>query len=442
MKPRRRLSLEARLLLAVLPLLLISILLALLLMLWLEDLQLAIPLTLVVMVPLSLIAVRWWAAPTLALFRALSGTVSSFRDADFSFSIHYEGNDELGDLVAAHNQLSQVLREERQNLFQRELLLDTVVQNTPVALVLTQERGHVVYANLAARSLFNSGRRLEGTNFNEIVDTAPAALRDALRAGGDRLFSFEDAGAEETFHLASRDFRLNGRQHTLHLFKRLTQELARQEVATWKKVIRVISHELNNSLAPISSMAHSGRELLRRGDHERLARVFAAIEERVQHLDSFIGGYASFAKLPNPRLQPVPWPSLVERIQAHCEVRLQGSLPEAPALLDASQIEQVLINLIKNAHESGSAADAVEMSVREAGSLVRIEIADRGSGMSEAVLESALLPFYSTKRSGTGLGLALAREIAEAHGGRIALGNRPGGGASVTLIVPRPPASG
>src|SRR5690606_21727966 len=123
---------------------------------------------------------------------------ASFRDNDFSTSLHYPNNDELGDLVAEHNALARVLREERQNLFQRELLLDTVVQNTPVALVLTEARGHVVYANLAARQVFNAGRRLDGQLFAERLQEAPAPLREALAAGGDRLFGFELDGNEET----------------------------------------------------------------------------------------------------------------------------------------------------------------------------------------------------------------------------------------------------
>ena len=120
----------------------------------------------------------------------------------------------------------------------------------------------------------------------------------------------------------------------------------------------------------------------------------------------------------------------------HCRFRLSGKLPDAPGRFDAAQVEQVLINLIKNAHEAGGTDDEVTLSIREAGSELRIEVADRGPGMSEAVLAQALLPFYSTKRSGTGLGLALAREISEAHGGRIALANRESGGLRVTLILP------
>jgi two-component system nitrogen regulation sensor histidine kinase NtrY len=338
--------------------------------------------------------------------------------------------------VAAHNELAQVLREERQNLFQRELLLDTVIQNTPVALVLTEPRGHVVYGNLAARQLFNEGRKLEGRPFAEIIAEAPASLREALGEARDRLFTFEYGGHDETYHLSRRGFQLNGRPHQLYLFKRLTVELSRQEVATWKKVIRVISHELNNSLAPISSLAHSGAELARRGDTERLPRVFATIEERARHLDSFIRGYAGFAKLPIPRVETVQWPDFLASLQGQYPFQFDGEMPDAPAQFDPAQLQQALINLLKNAHESGSAPDQVRLSLRRMPGAIRIEVSDRGPGMSEAVLANALVPFYSTKRSGTGLGLALAREIAEAHGGRLALANRDGGGLSVSLSLP------
>jgi signal transduction histidine kinase len=212
-------------------------------------------------------------------------------------------------------------------------------------------------------------------------------------------------------------------------------------VQTWKKVIRVISHELNNSLAPLASLAHSGSELVRRGQSDRLPQILDTIGERTRHLESFILGYARFAKLPAPRVQAVAWETFVARLAAQVPFRLAGPLPAAPAQFDTAQMEQALLNLLKNAHESGSRPDAVELQVKEAQDAVRIDVLDRGSGMSDAVLTNALVPFYSTKRSGTGLGLALAREIAEAHGGRILLANRDGGGLAVTLILPALPAS-
>ncbi len=371
----------------------------------------------------------------LSLFRALSGSVASFRDGDFSFSVARRSHDELDDLVEAHNELGRVLREERQSLFQRELLLDTVVQNTPTALLLTESRGAIVYGNIAARQLFHDGRKVEGLRFAQLMEHTPSPLREALGEGRDRLFSFEHAGQEETFHLARRDFHLNGRVHTLYMFKRLTAELNRQEVATWKKVIRVISHELNNSLAPITSLAHSGAELLRREDYAKLGRIFDTIEERARHLHGFLRGYSSVAKLPVPELEPVEWAPFLWRLQQHYGFR-RGPIPSEPARFDPAQVEQALINVLKNAHESGSAIDEVTLSVRQLGRMVRVEVSDRGPGMSDAVLANALVPFYSTKRTGSGLGLALAREIAEAHGGRISLANREGGGLMVSLSLP------
>jgi len=401
---------------------------------------LAAALCLACVIPIAIITVRSQVQPILSLFRALEGTVTSYRDGDFSFSLHWPQNDELADLIRAHNDLGNVLREQRRDLVQRELLLDTMVQNTPVAMLLVadvpQRAGAVVYANLAARQLLADGRKLEGHALDELLAHASPALGEALARGGDGLFTAGEGEDEQVYHLARSSFSLNGRKHELLLLRHLTAELRRQEVQTWKKVIRVISHELNNSLAPLASLAHSGAELVRRGQTERLPQILETIGERTRHLERFILGYARFAKLPTPRLERCDWPAFIARLASQVPFRLEGELPPEPALLDQAQLEQALLNLLKNAHESGSAPGDVALQVRRAQDLLRIEVVDRGSGMNEAVLTNALVPFYSTKRSGTGLGLALAREIAEAHGGRILLSNRDGGGLAVTMILP------
>jgi two-component system, NtrC family, nitrogen regulation sensor histidine kinase NtrY len=395
--------------------------------------------------PISIITIRSQLQSMLSLFRALTGTVASYRDGDFSFSLHWPQNDELSDLVAAHNALGDVLRQQRLDLVQRELLLDTMVQNTPVAMLLVSESGPVVYANIAARQLLNEGRKLEGHRLGDVLAKASPALVEAMARGGDGLFTTRDGGKvdeidhldeEEVYHLARRSFNLNGRRHELLLLRQLTMELRRQEVQTWKKVIRVISHELNNSLAPLTSLAHSGAELVRRGQTERLPQILETIEERTRHLESFILGYARFAKLPAPRLEPQHWPAFLARLSQQVDFTLAGEPPAEPCAFDPAQLEQALLNLLKNAHESGSPAAQVSLEVRRLHEAVRIDIQDRGPGMSDTVLTNALVPFYSTKRSGTGLGLALAREIAEAHGGRITLANRDGGGLAVTIILP------
>ncbi len=392
--------------------------------------------SLLCLVPLAVITIRAQLQHQLSLYRALTGTVTSYRDGDFSFSLHWPQNDELSDLVAAHNELGHVLREQRLGLVQRELLLDTMVQHTPVAMLLVTDNDTIVFANLAARQLVNEGRKMEGLRLQELLARVEPALRDALGRGGDGLFTIGDSEGEEVFHLARRSFSLNGRPHELLLLRQLTQELRRQEVQTWKKVIRVISHELNNSLAPLTSLAHSGAELVRRGQTERLPQILATIEERTRHLESFILGYARFAKLPTPRLDQQDWRSFLAALSEQVQFKLMGEVPEEAHAFDAAQMEQALLNLLKNAHESGSPPDEVALELRRLQGLLRIEVQDRGPGMSEAVLANALVPFYSTKRSGTGLGLALAREIAEAHGGRITLANRDGGGLAVTLILP------
>ena len=402
-----------------------------------QPLWLATALTLLALAPLvawsgSRLTARW--SRTAA---ALNDGIMSLKDRDFSVSVRTATVDEMGALVAAYNDLGDKLRVERQSLYQRELMLDTVIQTTPLALVLTNEADAVLYSNATARQLFGEGHKLEGERFTRYLDAAPMPLREAIGRGGDNLFTLELGGEPQVYHVSQRRFLLNAVPHRLLLLKQLTREINSQEVATWKKVIRVIAHELNNSLAPISSLAHSGQILVKAPPNpDQLTRVFETIEERARHLAGFIEGYAQFAKLPQPRLAPVPWAVLVERLRVVVPFTLSGPLPRRPASFDSAQVEQALINLLKNARESGSPTDDIELAVAPAAHGFAIEIRDRGAGFSAAALEHALVPFYSTKAAGTGLGLTLCREIVEAHGGRLRIANRQGGGALVTLWLP------
>ncbi|MBI3285505.1 MAG: ATP-binding protein [Burkholderiales bacterium] len=396
-------------------------------------------LSLLCLLPLALLILRQQLRPVFQLFHALSGTVLSYQDQDYSFGIHWPRQDELAELVDAHNALGTVLRQQRLELVQRELLLDAMVQNTPVAMLLICENGPIVFANLAARSLLHQGRKLEGLTLEQVLDMVAPSLRTALQRSGDGLFTVapvaDTSDEEDVYLLSRRAFSLNGRSHELLLLRRLTAELRRQEVQTWKKVIRVISHELNNSLAPVASLANSAAELLRRGQHEKLPGILATIEERTRHLESFIAAYASFAKLPAPRKESVAWNKFIAGLQAQIPFSLSAPLPQENVSFDPAQMEHALLNLLKNAHESGSPPEQVGLAVRQLPDGLCIEVGDRGSGMSESVMSNALIPFYSTKRSGTGLGLALVREIIEAHDGRMTLNNREGGGLSVTLFM-------
>ena len=435
-KPRPALTLEARIGL------LVAVIVAVCVMVTAVVVQSEAPLphaalfALLILLPAALFALHLLMQPINRYLGVLRDGVAGFRDGDFSLSIATDRKDELGDLARLYNRIGDVLRSERQELFQRELLLDTVIQTTPWALVLTNANGAVMYANTAARQLFHHGRKMEGHGFAALLANAPESLREAVQAEADGLYTVAGGEEPEVYHVTRRRFTLNTRDHWLHLFKRLTRELNRQELESWKKVIRVISHELNNSLAPIASMAHSGRLLAEQGRTDKLPLVFDTIDDRARRLKGFLEDYARFAKLPRPRLEAVDWPAFLSGLQAAVQVALLDPPPARTGRFDAAQIQQVLINLIKNAHESGSAADAVALSVREESGGVVLRVLDRGPGMSEAVLANALLPFYSTKSEGTGLGLTLCREIVEAHEGRLVLANREGGGLEVRLVLP------
>lgn len=402
---------------------------------WLESWTVSILIALVVMIPVALLAARSFIRPVVRTLLAVSDGITSMKDRDFSVSISAPSAIELESLVRSYNGLGAQLRDERQSLYQRELLLDTVIQATPLAMVLTNAADRVVYSNLAARQTFLDGRRLEGLSFRELLDLAPEPLKHAVEGNEDTLFTVEEDGESQIYHLAQRGFLLNSQSHRLYLLKQLTRELSRQEVETWKRVIRVIAHELNNSLAPISSLAHSGRHA-HEPDPEQLQRIFRTIEDRAQHLHSFIDGYARFAKLPKPRPEAVEWASFLRALQDTSAFTIVGDVPTRPGVFDAAQMEQVLINLVKNAREAGASSESVTVRVEHYAGGWRIQVLDRGLGMSEDILRNALLPFYSTKPAGAGLGLTVCREVIEAHGGRISLANRPAGGLAVTLWIP------
>lgn len=364
------------------------------------------------------------------LHAVLGNALAAFRDGDFSLRLATRGDRELAELKRLYNELADAMRSDRQDIYQKEILLDTILQRTPIAVVLLNPAERIIYSNTAARELFADGARLDGKAFDEILANVAAPLRDAVTTRGDTIFSAD----VETFHLTQRIFRLNTQEHRLLLVERLTPELRRQEVAVWKKAIRVINHEINNTVAPISSLFHSARIAQEKPQHQhRLGEIYELIEERLTHLRAFLDGYAHFARLPEPRKERTTWNAVLSEAQALYPFVIEGT-PALATNVDRAQMQQVLINLVKNAHESGS--EDVVVSVQSAGEDSVVRVLDRGRGMSEEVMRQALVPFYTTKPGGSGLGLALANEIVEAHGGRMRLGARDGGGTVVTLWVP------
>lgn len=396
---------------------------------------LPLPLALLIAAVVAIWSARRVAARMTNPLLYIADGVRAFRDGDFSMRLAVRGNDEVSDLIRLYNEVGDVLRAQRGEIFQKELLLDTILQRTPVGVVLVNAMQRVAYSNSAARELFSGGTRLDGRHFDEISAGVAQPLRDALAAGSDVIFSIGQT-PEETFHLTQRTFHLNTQPHRLVLLERLTPELRRQEVGVWKNAIRLMNHELNNSIAPISSLFHSARHV--EGHPElriRLGEIYDTIEERLGHLRDFLESYAHFARLPPPRKTRERWSELLDEVHVLYPFRIDGAVPEE-GRYDRAQLQQVLINLLKNAHESGSDPAEIVVAVRRMPQATMLRVFDRGRGMSPEVMRQALLPFYSTKPGGTGLGLALCNEILEAHGGRLHLQGREEGGTVVTCWLP------
>jgi two-component system nitrogen regulation sensor histidine kinase NtrY len=362
----------------------------------------------------------------------LEDGLRAFRDGDFSMRLAPHGGQRLSGVKSLYNAVADVLRAQRNDVYQKELLLDTILQRTPVGVVLVTTTDRIVYSNAAARELLAAGGRLDGSRFSEVVQKVAAPMREALDSRADALVNVGD----ETFHMSQRTFSLNTIEHRLVLVERLTSELRRQEIAVWKNAIRVINHELNNTIAPISSMIHTARIAQERPEHRhRLGEIYGTIEERLSFLRSFLESYAQFARLPAPRKERTAWQDILEDVRALYAFRTEGT-PHEASMIDRAQMQQVLINLLKNAHESGSDPAEIVVSVHRAAEGTVVRVLDRGRGMPDAVLRNAFVPFYTTKPSGSGLGLPLCNEILEAHHGRLHVQAREGGGTAVTCWVP------
>ncbi|RLV61686.1 GHKL domain-containing protein [Parashewanella curva] len=371
--------------------------------------------------------------------QALEVGLLNFKDNDFSVTVPEVKDKEVNRLIQLFNQAAMILRKEKQSIYQRELLLDKVIQSSPHIMLLLDNAQRVIYSNDAARHWFAQGKSITGCLLQDLSDNLPPEMAQIIQSQQEGLFTLNQEEAE-SWHISRGTFVLNGQHHNLLLLKQLTKEISRQEVQVWKKVIRIISHELNNSLAPIASMVNSGRKLTQENQSPKLNLIFDTIESRCSHLNQFIFNYARFAKLPLPQKASVEWEALTQQLSQHYSFKLTGQLPSEAGYFDQIQIEQVLLNLLKNAHESGSKLDEITMTIQTtriaAKQGVSISISDAGSGMSSEVMQQALLPFYSTKQSGTGLGLPLCREIIEAHDGQISLHHRQSQGLVVQVWLP------
>lgn len=317
------------------------------------------------------------------------------------------------------------------------ILFELIAEHAPIALLLYTDNGTIRFANQQAMGLLFQDQSLSNKNFLRLLYDAPDNVREALLSNDDALFTLEQDGEQQTFQLLRRRVLYQFKPHNLLLINPLTREVSRREIEVLKKVIRVISHELNNSLGSISSLINSGRYIIKHPEMvEQLDRVFGGVEERTQHLKKFLDDYAVMARLPKARPRYVKWQPMLDRLRDMFPEATIGQPPSEAGWFDEGQIEQALINLLKNATEAEGEASAVELIISTTESTLQFCILDRGKGFSEEAFQQGLLPFYTTKKGGTGVGLALCRDVVQEHRGSLRIKARSEGGSAVYCILP------
>jgi nitrogen fixation/metabolism regulation signal transduction histidine kinase len=370
--------------------------------------------------------------------QTLSNVVSSLREGDYSFRARGAGTqDAFGELAAEVNLLADLLQKQRVRSLEATALLARILEVMHAPLfAFDRENLLQLVNNAGVRLLGLTHARCFGRTAREL------GLEDLLAAPDQSIHSF---GVKSTRWLLRRAvFRQDGMPHTLLLLADVSLPLQEEEQAAWKRLIRVLGHELSNSLAPIKSIAGSllARVDAMQGDDATLhdfRRGLGVVESRADALHRFVQSYRLLAQLPPPQFKPVALGPLIERV-ALLEQRLPVLLEPGPlAVIDADpdQLEQMFINLLANAVDAslanGSHPVRASWRVDEAALLVTIE--DRGLGIANT--ENLFVPFYTTKPAGSGVGLALAQQIARAHGGEITLLNRDDGeGARATIRLP------
>ncbi len=374
--------------------------------------------------------------------QTVSNLLAAMREDDFSIRARgARGNDPLGEVLLEVNALADTLRRQRLGALEATALLSRVMAEIEVAVFAFDEDGELRLTNRAGERLLGQPEpRLLGRSAAEL------GLEECLREATPRVLDASFPGGAGRWEVRRSSFRQGGRPHHLLVLADVSRPLREEERQAWQRLIRVLGHELNNSLAPIQSIAGSlsgllGNETPPADWREDAGRGLAVIASRAEALSRFTGAYARLAKLPPPRFERVELAALVARV-AELETRLPVRIDPGPPLslsADPDQLEQLLINLVRNAADAaletrgGVAVGWERINGKPAQVVLRVE--DEGPGLTRT--ENLFVPFFTTKPGGSGIGLVLSRQIAEAHGGTLALENRRGArGCEAELRLP------
>ncbi len=420
-----------------------------LILLWTESYEPRLQWTLTVVVLLV-----WWGCAgavrerVASPLRTFSNLLEAMREGDYSIRARAPANEEaLGDVMTQINAMGATLRAQRLGALEATTLLRKVMEEIDVAVFAFDGENRLRLVNRA-------GERLLGRPSERMLNGGAQALGLAEYLEGDETQTVQRTFAPGAgrWGIHRSQFREGGLPHHLLVVTDLTRALREEELQAWQRLVRVLGHELNNSLAPIKSIAGSLETMLRRNGQpllnsseaewkEDALRGLSIIASRSESLSRFMGAYARLAKLPRPHLAPVDVGAWVRQV-AGLEQRLPVTVvPGSPVEIqgDRDQLEQLLINLLRNAVEASLAADGgtVTVSWNRHGSYLEVLIEDEGGCPGLANTANLFVPFFTTKPGGSGIGLVLSRQIAEAHGGSLDLRNRSTGvGCEARLVLP------
>jgi two-component system nitrogen regulation sensor histidine kinase NtrY len=382
---------------------------------------------------LTVLIVGLWSGFALAVRRrvvfplqTVSNLLAALREGDYSIrGRQARPDDALGEVMIEVNALGETLREQRLGALEATTLLRTVMAEIDVAIFAFDNLRRLRLVNRAGeRLLAQTSERLLGRSAEEL------GLQACLEGDSARTLQAAFPGGVGRWGMRRGAFREHGLPHDLLVLTDLSKALREEERLAWQRLLRVLGHELNNSLAPIRSIAGSLHTLLMKDPRppdwqDDMQRGLAVIAGRSEALSRFMEAYSRLARLPQPRFQAVDVESWVHR-NVGMETRLSVSLTKGPALTipgDPDQLDQLLINLLRNAADAAlETGGGVKIGWQKNGKSVEVWIDDDGPGISGAT--NLFVPFFTTKPGGSGIGLALSRQIAEAHGGALTLENR------------------
>ena len=396
---------------------------------------------------LTLLIVGWFIVvisgareQTIRPLQTLSNLLAALREGDYSIRARGAREDSaLGEVLIEVNSLGETLRQQRLGAFEATALLRTIMSEIDVAIFTFDPEQRLRLVNRAGETLLGQPMdKLLGKTAKEL------ALDRCLVANEDEPLTLNFPGTSGRWGVRRSTFRELGLPHELLVLTDLSRTLREEERRAWQRLVRVLGHEMNNSLAPIKSLAASLESLLRRDPlpadwKDDASSGLNSIASRADSLSRFLQAYTRLTKLPPPQKQDVDIASLAQRV-VDLERRLKVQILPGPKIMiraDAAQIEQALINLVHNAVDAALETDGnVTLGWREKGNAVEIFIEDEGPGILNAA--NLFVPFFTTKPDGSGIGLPLSRQIAEAHGGSLLLVNRRSGtGAEALLRLPR-----